>query len=68
MKFVNNETGFLSVFNSVSSRKNSLEADNNDLLAYIFGNSANYGVHRIASASDRSLSISRDVNDMFIRP
>ncbi|EOV8089736.1 Tn3 family transposase [Providencia rettgeri] len=68
MKFVNNETGFLSVFNAVSSRKNTLEADNNDLLACIFGNGANYGVHRIASASDRSIGILRDVNDMFIRP
>lgn len=37
MKFVNKETDFLSVFNSVSSRKNNLEADHNDLLACIFG-------------------------------
>ncbi|WP_258191663.1 DUF4158 domain-containing protein [Shewanella morhuae] len=57
MKYVNNETGFLSVFNAVSSRKNNLEADHNDLLACIFGNGANYGVHRMASASDRSIGI-----------
>ncbi|HCC5806124.1 TPA: Tn3 family transposase [Escherichia coli] len=68
MKYVNNETGFLSVFNAVSSRKNNLEADHNDLLACIFGNGANYGVHRMASASDRSIGILRDVNDKFIRP
>lgn len=43
MKFVNAETDFLSVFNAVSSRKNNLEADHNDLLACIFGNGANYG-------------------------
>jgi TnpA family transposase len=68
MKYVNNETEFLSVFNAVSSRKNNLEADYNDLLACIFGNGANYGVHRMASASDRSIGILRDVNDKFIRP
>lgn len=34
----------------------------------IFGNGANYGVHRMASASDRSIGILRDVNDKFIRP
>jgi TnpA family transposase len=68
MKYVNNETGFLSVFNAVSSRKNNLEADENDLLACIFGNGANYGVHRMASVSDRSIGILRDVNDKFIRP
>lgn len=68
MKYVNNETDFLSVFNAVSSRKNNLEADCNDLLACIFGNGANYGVHRMASASDRSIGILRDVNDKFIRP
>lgn len=68
MKYVNNETGFLSVFNAVSSRKNNLAADNNDLLACIFGNGANYGVHRMASASDRSIGVLRDVNDKFIRP
>ncbi|ENA7261660.1 Tn3 family transposase [Escherichia coli] len=68
MKYVNNETNFLSVFNAISSRKNNLEADYNDLLACIFGNGANYGVHRMASASDRSIGILRDVNDKFIRP
>ncbi|HAK5802690.1 TPA: Tn3 family transposase [Salmonella enterica] len=68
MKYVNNETDFLSVFNAVSSRKNNLEADHNDLLACIFGNGANYGIHRMASASDRSIGILRDVNDKFIRP
>ncbi|WP_250693456.1 transposase, partial [Escherichia coli] len=47
MKYVNNETNFLSVFNAISSRKNNLEANYNDLLACIFGNGANYGVHRM---------------------
>ncbi|HHZ4508210.1 TPA: Tn3 family transposase, partial [Escherichia coli] len=56
-----NETNFLSVFNAISSRKNNLEADYNDLLVCIFGNGANYGVHRMASASDRSIGILRDV-------
>lgn len=68
MKYVNNETDFLSVFNAVSSRKNSLEADCNNLLACIFGNGENYGVHRMATASDRSIGILRDVNDKFIHP
>lgn len=56
------------MFNAISSRKNNLEADYNDLLVCIFGNGANYGVHRMASASDRSIGILRDVNDKFIRP
>lgn len=68
MKFVNKETDFLSVFNSVSSRKNNLEADNNDLLACIFGNGANYGIHKMANSSDRSVNTLRGVNDKFIRP
>ncbi|MFW5393148.1 Tn3 family transposase [Yersinia sp. 2544 StPb PI] len=68
MKYVNSETGFLSVFNSVSSRKNNLDADDNDLLACIFGNGANYGVHRMAFASDRNIGVLREVNEKFIRP
>ncbi|ECG1390739.1 TPA_asm: Tn3 family transposase [Salmonella enterica subsp. houtenae serovar 45:g,z51:-] len=68
MKFVNAETDFLSVFNAVSSRKNNLEADHNDLLACIFGNGANYGIQKIANSSDRSISTLRGVNDKFIRP
>ncbi|EAT1860701.1 Tn3 family transposase, partial [Salmonella enterica] len=68
MKFVNAETDFLSVFNAVSSRKNNLEADQNDLLACIFGNGANYGVHKMANSSDRSISTLKGVNEKFIRP
>lgn len=68
MKYVNSETGFLSVFNSVSSRKNNLDADDNDLLACIFGNGENYSVHRMAFASDRNIGILREVNEKFIRP
>ncbi|MCW6556846.1 Tn3 family transposase [Yersinia ruckeri] len=68
MKYVNKETGFLSIFNAVTSRKNNLEANDNDLLACIFGNGANYGVHRMAFSSDRSIGVLRDVNEKFIRP
>ncbi|CNI60456.1 Tn3 family transposase [Yersinia pekkanenii] len=68
MKYVNNETGFLSVFNGISSKKNDLTAMDNDLLACIFGNGANYGIHRIAFASDRSIGVLRGVNDKFVRP
>lgn len=68
MKFVNGETNFLSVFDGISSKKNDLTATDNDLLACIFGNGANYGVHKMANASDRSISVLRGVNDKFIRP
>nr|WP_260679884.1 transposase [Serratia liquefaciens] len=68
MKFVNGETNFLSVFNGISSKKNDLTATDNDLLACIFGNGANYGVHKMANASDRSINVLRGVNDKFIRP
>lgn len=68
MKFVNTETNFLSEFKSISSRKNNLEADHNDLLACIFGNGANYGIHKMANASDRSINMLRGVNDKYIRP
>lgn len=68
MKFVNGETNFLSVFDGISSKKNDLTATDNDLLACIFGNGANYGVHKMANASDRSINVLRGVNDKFIRP
>lgn len=68
MKFVNGETNFLSVFNGISSKKNDLTATDNDLLACIFGNGANYGVLKMANASDRSINVLRGVNDKFIRP
>jgi hypothetical protein len=68
MKFVNGKTNFLSVFDGISSKNNDLTATDNDLLACIFGNGANYGVHKMANASDRSISALRGVNDKFIRP
>ncbi|WP_070962861.1 Tn3 family transposase [Vibrio sonorensis] len=53
---------------SLSLRKRNTEARSHDLIACIFGNGANYGLHRLASSSDRSIGILRAVNDSYIRP
>lgn len=68
MSYVNQKTGYLSVFDNVATRKKNSDARDEDLIACIFGNGANYGLHRIASVSDRSLGALRSVNDSYIRP
>ncbi|MEZ8306909.1 Tn3 family transposase [Vibrio splendidus] len=68
MNYVNRKTGYLEAFESLSSRKRNTEARSHDLIACIFGNGANYGLHRLASSSDRSIGILRAVNDSYIRP
>ncbi len=67
MQFVNQKTNYLSAFTNVSSRKRSLKADNDDLIACLFGNAANYGANQFASTSDRSLGSLRSVNDNYVR-
>lgn len=68
MAFVNHQTGFLSAFKSVSTRKNNVQANEDDLMACIFANAANYGIHGISSTSDRSVGTLRTVNDGYVRP
>jgi len=68
MNFVNRKTGYLDAFNNIGTRKHSTKADNNDLNACIFGNGANYGFHKMASASDRKIGDLKTVNDSYIRP
>ncbi len=68
MHYVNDKTNFLSALKNISSRKQYVKASTDDLIACIFGNGANYGVHRMASASDRSVGALRTVNDRYIRP
>ncbi|WP_345860581.1 Tn3 family transposase [Shewanella algae] len=68
MDYVNRKTGYLDAFEGLSSQKRSTEAREGDLIACLFGNGANYGLHKIASVSDRSIGALRSVNDSYIRP
>lgn len=68
MNYVNRKTGYLGVFENMTTRKKNPEAHTGDLIACIFGNGANYGLHRIAAVSDRSIGVLRAVNDSYIRP
>lgn len=68
MDYVNRKTGYLDAFEGLSSQKRNTEAREGDLIACLFGNGANYGLHKIASVSDRSVGALRSVNDSYIRP
>lgn len=68
MNYVNRKTGFLGAFEGIATRKRNTKAEEDDLIACIFGNGSNYGLHRIAAISDRSVGILRGVNDAFVRP
>lgn len=68
MNYVSKKTGYLEAFESLSLRKRNTEARSHDLIACIFGNGANYGLHRLATSLDRSIGILRSVNDSYIRP
>ncbi|OHT23734.1 hypothetical protein A3Q29_20190 [Providencia stuartii] len=67
MDYVNRKTGYLDAFEGLSSQKRNSEAREGDLIACLFGNGANYGLHKIASVSDRSVGALRSVNDSYIR-
>lgn len=56
------------VFIHLKAKKKRQEDDHNDLLTCIFGNGENYGIHKMANSSDRSINTLRGVNDNFIRP
>ncbi|CAM3486255.1 transposase (plasmid) [Xenorhabdus nematophila ATCC 19061] len=68
MNHVNRKTGFLGAFKGIATRKRCTKAEADDLIACIFGNGTNYGLHRIAAISDRSIGVLRGVNDAFVRP
>ena len=68
INYVNRSTEFLSAFSNISLRKVNTTVHDEDLIACIFGNGANYGLFKIASASDRSVATLRTVNDNHIRP
>lgn len=68
MDYVDKKTGYLSAFKGVSTRKNSATANKDDLVACVFGNGANYGLHKISSISDRSIGSLRTVNDNYVTP
>ena len=68
MNYVNRETDYLKAFTNASSFRRNIQANDNDLIACIFGNGANYGLHKIASVSDRNIGSLRTVNDVHIRP
>ena len=68
MNYVNRKTNYLSAFKTISSRKRNIQASEDDLIACLFGNGANYGLYRIASVSDRSIGSLRTVNDAYVRP
>ena len=68
MNYANRETGYLNAFTKASSVRRNIKPSENDLVACIFGNGANYGLHKIASVSDRDVGSLRTVNDVHIRP
>ena len=68
MRYVSRKTDYLSAFSAIASRKKTVKANDEDLIACLFGNGANYGLHHIASVSDRSVGSLRAVNDSYIRP
>ncbi|WP_281649109.1 Tn3 family transposase [Parendozoicomonas sp. Alg238-R29] len=68
MNYVNRKTGFLDAFEGIATRKRNTKAEEDDLIACIFGNGTHYGLHQIAAISDRSVGVLRGVNDLYVRP
>lgn len=68
MDYVQSKTGYLKAFKNISTRKHSAKASDENLLACIFGNGSNYGIHKMSSVSDRVMGSLRTVNDNYIRP
>jgi TnpA family transposase len=64
---VNSNTGFLKAFKSISTRKHNVKADDEDLLAVLFANGTNQGIHSISNSSDRSIGSLRTVDDGYMR-
>ncbi|MCB5362034.1 hypothetical protein BCU85_24500 [Vibrio lentus] len=68
MDYVHQKTGYLDAFQNIASKKQGSKAREEDLLACIFGNGSNYGMHHMSSISDRAMGVLRAVNDGYIRP
>lgn len=68
LRFVHQETGFLKHFEHVRQVRSGQNNHLNDLLAAIIGNGTYYGLHGMASISDRSYDHLRTVQANYLRP
>ena len=68
LRFVHQETGFLKHFEHVRQVQSGQNNHLNDLLAAIIGNGTYYGLHGMASISDRSYDHLRTVQANYLRP
>lgn len=65
--YVNNNTEFLSCFKHIQSKYKKSELDQNNLIACIVACGTNYGLHKMASISDRSLDRLRNTQASYMR-
>ena len=68
LRFVHQETGFLKHFEHVRQIQSGQSDHLNDLLAAVIGNGTYYGLHGMASISDRSYEHLRTVQANYLRP
>ncbi len=68
LRFVHQETGFLKHFEHVRQVQSGQNNHLNDLLAAIIGNGTYYGLHGMASISDRSYDQLRGIQANYLRP
>ncbi len=68
LRFVHQETGFLKHFEHVRQVQSGQSDHLNDLLAAVIGNGTYYGLHGMASISDRSYDHLRTVQANYLRP
>ncbi|HAS25075.1 MAG TPA: Tn3 family transposase, partial [Vibrio sp.] len=68
LRFVDLETGVLNHFEHVRQVQSGQDNHLNDLLAAIIGNGTYYGLHGMASISDRSYDHLRGVQANYLRP
>ncbi|MFV1984967.1 MAG: Tn3 family transposase [Thiohalomonadales bacterium] len=61
LRFVNQETGFLNAFEHVRNPQANNISINNNLIASLIANGANYGLYRMAHISDRSYEQLREL-------
>ena len=67
MDFVNKRTKYLKEFDNISPKRKGFIASDEDLVACIFGNGANYGLYNMSKASDRDIGVLRNVNESYLR-
>lgn len=68
LRFVHQEIGFLKHFEHVRQVQSGQNNHLNDLLAAVIGNGTYYGLHGMASISDRSYDHLRTVQANYLRP